>query len=475
MVEFKKETSIDIQQFIFSFQVPSGIFENVLGIPVFLHPPPKLLNTLFENLNTNLTSNQKAFLADWLIGIPLPQRFSSIIEQAHKILSSDVICETYIQDSFNFIQLAFPSCSNEQISHIFEICEKDLLLTVLGLLDKFQIPQPSKHILTVTNSYASSLILVLKFFDNPQTTSYQTSNNEKISFVSSSLHISNQISSKLENEDLIECGCCFEQFPFESMVQCTEGHLFCIRCLTMFFEAGLSEGRINLNCLDTSGCSGHFSQEELNRVLPSSLLQRISQTEAMNAVLSSNVDHLYTCYKCGFKAIDDSKQDFFCPNCGTLTCKKCGLPKHNGPCGITQSLKINKEAYIAEKLNEAVIRVCPHCHIECIKESGCNSMRCPMCHTNFCYICQKEIFGYEHFSGPEKCPLYTNIKEEQEKIINLTKIKVASELDSIPIFSNKTDQLLEKSKPNKASRTNSNLHNPKKPSKKLNVHQINIY
>ncbi len=45
----------------------------------------------------------------------------------------------------------------------------------------------------------------------------------------------------------IQCQCCFGEVPFEDMVQCGEGHLFCQSCLASYArEAVFGQGKVSI-------------------------------------------------------------------------------------------------------------------------------------------------------------------------------------------------------------------------------------
>jgi hypothetical protein len=228
---------------------------------------------------------------------------------------------------------------------------------------------------------------------------------------------------------LIECSCCCCDVPFSRCLQCPEGHLFCKNCVTRMIETSISEGRTTVKCLSMGGCEMDIPMSELERAIPEKTLRRLFQTEAMNDVVKSGIEHLVTCSSCGFMVEFLGDGNMRCPVCHKETCSKCGGKEH-GEKSCEEAKAKDPDKLIEEKLNDAIIRICPKCNTPFMKEEGCNKMECPRCHTLICYWCRKVIskeIGYEHFWGkpglcpPDKCPLW--VANEQLHVIEVAKAK----------------------------------------------------
>jgi TRIAD3 protein (E3 ubiquitin-protein ligase RNF216) len=233
---------------------------------------------------------------------------------------------------------------------------------------------------------------------------------------------------------VFECTCCFNDVPFEKLVQCPRGHVFCRDCLEKEVGTLIGEGRSFVSCLSVGAeCDCDISLRELERVLPHPMLEKLIQTETLNVVLSVPLENLVKCHSCGLPAIyERCKRNhiFKCPTCNAETCLKCGMIAHRG---ITcRQLRVNDPTtLIAAKMNEALVRICPNCHAQFMKEVGCNRMECPRCHTWFCYYCRKLIpkeVGYAHFwkgrgKMPEGvCPLFINNRKFNKMVVQERKV-----------------------------------------------------
>uniref|UniRef100_A0A8D2HI10 Ring finger protein 216 n=1 Tax=Urocitellus parryii TaxID=9999 RepID=A0A8D2HI10_UROPR len=134
---------------------------------------------------------------------------------------------------------------------------------------------------------------------------------------------------------LIECRCCYGEFPFEELTQCADAHLFCKECLIRYAqEAVFGSGKSELSCMEGS-CTCSFPTSELEKVLPQTILYKYYERKAEEEVAAAYADELVRCPSCSFPALLDSDvKRFSCPNprCRKETCRKCqGLWKeHNG-------------------------------------------------------------------------------------------------------------------------------------------------
>jgi TRIAD3 protein (E3 ubiquitin-protein ligase RNF216) len=110
-----------------------------------------------------------------------------------------------------------------------------------------------------------------------------------------------------EEGGLIECGCCCDETPFENIVQCSEGHLFCKQCLQRYAEQTVfGDGRSQLKCMNSSGegCVGFFPDSMLRSCLPEKVLEKFNEAQARDAVKAADLS-LITCHECKLQVIID--------------------------------------------------------------------------------------------------------------------------------------------------------------------------
>nr|XP_040047542.1 E3 ubiquitin-protein ligase RNF216 [Gasterosteus aculeatus aculeatus]XP_040047543.1 E3 ubiquitin-protein ligase RNF216 [Gasterosteus aculeatus aculeatus]XP_040047544.1 E3 ubiquitin-protein ligase RNF216 [Gasterosteus aculeatus aculeatus]XP_040047545.1 E3 ubiquitin-protein ligase RNF216 [Gasterosteus aculeatus aculeatus] len=233
---------------------------------------------------------------------------------------------------------------------------------------------------------------------------------------------------------LIECGCCFGEFAFEKMTQCSDGHLFCKECLVKYAqEAVFGSGKSELSCME-GGCLCSYPVCELEKVLPENILCKYYERQAEEAVAATCADELVRCPFCNFPALLDKDRSLFsCPNprCRKESCRKCHVQwkLHVGKTceQVLERDEIRMRVLFEERMTAARVRKCVKCGTGLVKSEGCNRMSC-RCGSFMCYLCREPITGYNHFcqharspGAPcrhcRKCSLWTDPTQDDERII----------------------------------------------------------
>jgi TRIAD3 protein (E3 ubiquitin-protein ligase RNF216) len=344
--------------------------------------------------------------------------------------------DRYVNDCRAFLQFAFPTAPKGDIEERFRHFRWDLFDTAADIVYRpprrpSKRPRQRPELLAITSPYASHLVLKCLTLDAP-------------AFAREDLAIGWRIAAAEAQRTgcVFECTCCFEDVPFEKLVQCPRGHLFCRDCLEHTAGTVIGEGRASIRCLSVGAdCDCDVSILELERALPRAMLEKLTQTETLNAVMSVPLDNLVKCHSCGMPSIYERcrrNNVFKCPTCNADTCVKCGKMAHPAlTCRQFQS--DNRAALVAAKMNEALVRTCPNCHAQFMKEVGCNRMECPRCAAWFCYYCRKLIprdVGYAHFwkgrgkIPPGVCPLFVDNKKFNRTVVRERKAMIEGLLDA---------------------------------------------
>eukprot|EP01035_Chromulina_nebulosa_P017698 gene17698-23288_t len=227
---------------------------------------------------------------------------------------------------------------------------------------------------------------------------------------------------------MIECGCCYSEYPFENIIQCSEGHLFCKDCLQRYVETTVfGDGRSHISCMNTGrdACEGYFPESMLKNSLSDVVFKKFQEAMVKDAIKGAKLENMCTCYDCSMQVemADDAGNVMVCPSCGKETCKLCGDESHI-PLRCEEVEKKGQTEVrltVEEAMTQARIRQCPKCKTRFYKTEGCNKMSCS-CGTKICYICREDITKpqYSHFCQTAhckhekcgKCKLFTDSVED---------------------------------------------------------------
>ncbi|CAH1774638.1 unnamed protein product [Owenia fusiformis] len=243
-----------------------------------------------------------------------------------------------------------------------------------------------------------------------------------------------------EAGQLIECGCCYGEVPFDTMVQCYDGHLFCEECLRRYAqEAVFGQGQSKLTCM-SDGCDMTFPMAQLKKTLPDKTLAKYEERCQEEAINLADMENLVRCPapECDFAALmDEGDKVFKCQNssCMKECCRYCKTDwkEHFGiPCNEIEKTDETKiRLKFEEQMTAAKVRSCHKCKTGITKSDGCNKMTC-RCGAKMCYICRAPNIDYNHFCRhmrePGKkcaqctaCSLWTNPEEDDERAVKQIK------------------------------------------------------
>lgn len=222
------------------------------------------------------------------------------------------------------------------------------------------------------------------------------------------------------------CPVCFENVLGERGLFLECGHFSCRDCLQQMVQIYVGEADLNPLRCPIQDCGRAFCQNDLTSLLgaESEVLARWEELSLRRCF--DTMSDMTFCPRCDSNGehvpcIEDEDHMAKCEVCGFVFCGRCRSVFHPGsPCADVgdqiQALEQRargrgREAEVAQaelltlRHLQRMTRNCPQCTTPIEKTEGCNKMKCRNCGVYFCWKCNKEITGYDHFASSE-CRLF---------------------------------------------------------------------
>jgi TRIAD3 protein (E3 ubiquitin-protein ligase RNF216) len=232
----------------------------------------------------------------------------------------------------------------------------------------------------------------------------------------------------MKERTMQECGCCFDDFPRNRMINCNNeivSHYFCKRCARLHAETQIGSAKFELQCMSTDGCEASYSIAQRQLFLDANLTTALDRIEAETNLRLAGIENLASCPFCPYAAEYppiEHERLFHCEfdSCRKTSCRMClkesHIPKTCQENAREIGLDVRRE--VEEAMTAALVRFCNKCKGPFIKEDGCNKMNCP-CGNIQCYVCSKSC-QYNHFDDERRggksgnCPLFDDVQVRHE-------------------------------------------------------------
>ncbi|KAK2949534.1 putative E3 ubiquitin-protein ligase RNF216 [Blattamonas nauphoetae] len=202
-----------------------------------------------------------------------------------------------------------------------------------------------------------------------------------------------------------DCPICYESYPMEQVLQCSEGCLICRACLRDHLITGLNSQKLNFSCVTDTECPGVYVESIVNQVLDPDEQRRMTNLD-FDRTVKESIENKVECPFCDYFEIIEADiaahPEFHCknPRCSKVSCRKCGKEAHYPAlCAEDESAHDNFRKVVESAMTNARIRSCHRCRKPLIKIDGCNRITCT-CGAFMCYACGQALDDknpYQHF------------------------------------------------------------------------------
>ncbi|ELP89820.1 ariadne RING finger, putative [Entamoeba invadens IP1] len=247
-----------------------------------------------------------------------------------------------------------------------------------------------------------------------------------------------------ESQNSVSCPVCYEDLPPSDFVQISNcGDRICKKCMIDGLNMAVNTGS-HLLCPFTN-CRAEILSWELRGICDPELV--LKYEKQLTLLFVQKGGESLSCPFCKSGGILVDKEVFThptpikCPICQSVFCSVCLQGNHVGSCYGKDTKKEEKEdkeeihqnvdrpwfnakyfrsqkyrKIVQESIEFGGIKKCPRCRAPVLKSYGCNKITC-ICGAYFCYLCGKEISGYNHFGNG--CPLFTENSLREDSFIQV--------------------------------------------------------